>query len=324
MKTKDFDYDLPPELIAQTPLEQRDGSRLLTLDKTTGAIGHHHFYDLPQFLRPGDCLVLNNSRVLPARLIGHREHRRYRRGVAAHRQGGQPVGVPGPARARSCAPVPSVSLWGRAVGGGDSWKCCRTATGWCSFFYEGIFLEVLEQLGRMPLPPYIKEELQDGERYQTVYSKVVGSAAAPTAGLHFTPELLENVQAMGVKLAYVTLHVGLGTFRPVKVDDIDSPRYARGVLRHPPRDSRIGEPDQSQWGTGYLRGHHLLPHHRVLRQPRTGRCQQSPGGPISSSTPATGSRCLDALITNFHLPESTLIMLVSALAGREHVLARLR
>ena len=265
MKTKDFDYDLPPELIAQTPLEKRDGSRLLTLDKTTGAIGHHHFYDLPQFLRPGDCLVLNNSRVLPARLIGHRDTGGTAEVLLLTDRGDN---------LWECLVRPGKKLRaGARVHFGDGQleaeiqEVLPDGNRLVKFFYEGIFLEVLEQLGRMPLPPYIKEELQDGERYQTVYSKVVGSAAAPTAGLHFTPELLENVQAMGVKLAYVTLHVGLGTFRPVKVDDVEAHDMHAEFCAIPQETADSGEPDQSQWGTDYLRGHHLLPHHRVLRQP---------------------------------------------------------
>ncbi len=222
MKTSDFDFYLPEELIAQTPLERRDASRLLTLDKHTGATEHHHFYELPQFLRPGDCLVLNNSRVLPARLIGHRPTGGVLRGAAAHRQGGGPVGVSGPPGPEA-APRRSGDPSGRAqltatveaeLSGGN--RLVR-------FHYQGIFLEILEQLGKMPLPPYIKAELQDNERYQTVYSKVMGSAAAPTAGLHFTPELLQQIEEMGVRLCYVTLHVGLGTFRPVKEEDITRP-----------------------------------------------------------------------------------------------------
>ena len=218
LKTSDFDFQLPEELIAQTPLERRDASRLLTLDKTTGAVGHHHFYELPRSLRPGDCLVLNDSRVLPARLIGHR-----------------PTGG-------ACEVLLLVNR------GEDLWECLvrpgrklkpgaqvifgdgqLTATveeelddgkRAVRFHYRGIFLEILEQLGKMPLPPYIKAELADQERYQTVYSKVMGSAAAPTAGLHFTPELLAQIQGMDIKVCYVTLHVGLGTFRPVKAEDI--------------------------------------------------------------------------------------------------------
>ncbi len=220
MKTKDFDYYLPEELIAQTPLEKRDESRLMCLDKETGELSHHHFYELPDFLNPGDCLILNNSRVLPARLLGQR--------------------LPG---GGACEVLLLIDR------GDKTWECIvrpgkhlRKGTKMqfgngelkaevvdvlpdgnrmVKFDFEGIFLEVLEHLGKMPLPPYIKEELQDQERYQTVYSKVNGSAAAPTAGLHFTPELLEKIQAKGVNIGYVTLHVGLGTFRPVKEDDIE-------------------------------------------------------------------------------------------------------
>ena len=219
MKTSDFYYDLPQELIAQTPLDKRDTSRLMTLDRASGAVEHHHFYELPDFLNPGDCLILNNSRVLPARLLGQR--------------------LPG---GGACEVLLLIDR------GDKTWECLvrpgrKMRTGaklsfgegeltaqvveelpdgnrLVRFDYEGIFLEVLERLGKMPLPPYIKEELQDQERYQTVYSKVLGSAAAPTAGLHFTPELLEKIEARGVGIGYVTLHVGLGTFRPVKEEEI--------------------------------------------------------------------------------------------------------
>ena len=219
MKTSDFYFDLPEELIAQTPLERRDASRLMVLDKETGATEDMHFYDLPKLLRPGDCLVLNDSRVLPARLLGHRE------------PGGGAVEVlllidrgnktweclvrPG----RKCKPGTRLSF-GDGLLRGEVLSVEEGGNRLIRFEYEGIFLELLEQLGRMPLPPYIKAELNDPERYQTVYSREVGSAAAPTAGLHFTKELLEQVQAMGVSLAYVTLHVGLGTFRPVKEEDV--------------------------------------------------------------------------------------------------------
>ena len=219
MKTSDFYYDLPQELIAQTPLDKRDTSRLMTLDRASGAVEHHHFYELPDFLNPGDCLILNNSRVLPARLLGQR--------------------LPG---GGACEVLLLIDR------GDKTWECLvrpgrKMRTGaklsfgdgeltaqvveelpdgnrLVRFDYEGIFLEVLERLGKMPLPPYIKEELQDQERYQTVYSKVLGSASAPTAGLHFTPELLEKIEARGVGIGYVTLHVGLGTFRPVKEEEI--------------------------------------------------------------------------------------------------------
>ena len=219
MKTSDFYYDLPPELIAQTPLDRRDGSRLLTLNKETGETAHMHFFDLPKLLRPGDCLVLNDSRVLPARLLGRREPGGGAAEVLLLIDRGDKVWECLVRPGRKMKPGARLSFGGglltaevlEEVEGGN--RLIR-------FDYEGIFLEILEQLGKMPLPPYIKEELNDPERYQTVYSREVGSAAAPTAGLHFTRELLDQVEAMGVRLAYVTLHVGLGTFRPVKEEEI--------------------------------------------------------------------------------------------------------
>ena len=256
MKTKDFDYYLPEELIAQTPLEKRDESRLMCLDKETGELSHHHFYELPDFLNPGDCLILNNSRVLPARLLGQR--------------------LPG---GGACEVLLLIDR------GDKTWECIvrpgkhlRKGTKMqfgngelkaevvdvlpdgnrmVKFDFEGIFLEVLEHLGKMPLPPYIKEELQDQERYQTVYSKVNGSAAAPTAGLHFTPELLEKIQAKGVNIGYVTLHVGLGTFRPVKEDDIEQhdmhSEYCVAYQR-----------DEGARRTRDLRRYNVVPHAREL------------------------------------------------------------
>ena len=219
MKTSDFYFDLPPELIAQTPLEQRDASRLLALDRTTGETRHMRFYDLPSLLRPGDCLVLNDSRVLPARLIGRRAGGGACEVLLLIDRGDKVwecLARPGK-KLRPGAKITfgeselSAEIVGEVEGGN---RLVR-------FDYQGIFLETLERLGKMPLPPYIKSELADLERYQTVYSRVTGSAAAPTAGLHFTPGLLEQIQAMGVKVCYVTLHVGLGTFRPVKAENLD-------------------------------------------------------------------------------------------------------
>ena len=219
MKTSDFYFDLPQELIAQTPIEKRDSSRLLVLNKETGEVEHKHFYDLPSFLKPGDCLVLNNSRVLPARLFGRRSG-----GGACEVllliDRGEKVWEclvrPGK-KLRTGAKIffGNGELTAEVIGEVDGGNRL------VRFEYEGIFLETLERLGKMPLPPYIKEELEDSERYQTVYSKVVGSAAAPTAGLHFTEDLIKKVQDMGVKVCYVTLHVGLGTFRPVKAENLD-------------------------------------------------------------------------------------------------------
>ena len=219
LKTHDFYYDLPEELIAQTPLERRDASRLMTLDRKTGEVTHRHFYDLLELLQPGDCLVMNNSRVLPARLLGHRVPTGGAVEVLLLKDQGNGVW--------ECLTKPGRKTHtGTELSFGDG-DLTATVVGerddgnkLVQFHYEGIFLEVLERLGKMPLPPYIKEELQDGERYQTVYSKINGSAAAPTAGLHFTQELLDKLAAKGVKEAYITLHVGLGTFRPVKAAEI--------------------------------------------------------------------------------------------------------
>ena len=452
MKTSDFNYELPPELIAQTPIPQRDASRLLVLNKNTGAWQHRHFYDLPEYLRPGDCLILNNSRVLPARLLGHR--------------------LPG---GGACEVLLLIDR------GNKTWECLvrpgkRMRTGaklsfgdgeltaevveelpggnrLVRFDYEGIFLEVLERLGKMPLPPYIKEELQDQERYQTVYSKVNGSAAAPTAGLHFTQELLDQVSTMGVKLGYVTLHVGLGTFRPVKEDEIEGhemhseycviPQETADLINETKKNGgrvicvveelpggnrlvrfdyegiflevleRLGKmplppyikeelQDQERYQTVYskvngsaaaptaglhftqelldqvstmgvklgyvtlhvglgtfrpvkedeIEGHEMHSEYCVIPQEtadlinetkknggrvicvgttscRTIESWAAEDGTMTASAgwtdifiyPGYRFKVLDGLITNFHLPESTLIMLVSALAGREHVLA---
>ena len=317
MEKSDFFFDLPEELIAQTPLEQRDASRLLHLDKKTGEIEHRHFYELPQYLRKGDCLVLNNTRVLPARLLGCRQSGGGVELVLLRDLGeGRWECLSRPGRKTKpgtllrfgdgelTATVEAVAEGGNRI---------------VQFHYTGIFLEVLERLGKMPLPPYIKEELQDGERYQTVYSRELGSAAAPTAGLHFTPELLKQIEQMGVKLCYVTLHVGLGTFRPVKEEKIENHEMHSEFCVISPETAEAINAVRKNGG-------------RVIAVGTTS-CRTLESFAEEDGTVEAGSRwtdifiypgyrfkCIDALITNFHLPESTLIMLVSALAGRENVL----
>ena len=319
MKKSDFYFDLPEELIAQTPLERRDASRLLTLDKTTGAIAHHHFYELPQFLRPNDCLVLNDSRVLPARLLGHRST-----GGAVEVLLLRDLGD----SKWECLTRPGRKTQpGTALSFGDGELTATVVDAIADgnkivqFHYDGIFLEVLERLGKMPLPPYIKAELQDQERYQTVYSRELGSAAAPTAGLHFTKELLQQIADMGVKIGYVTLHVGLGTFRPVKEDEIeDHPMHSEFCII-PEEDGAHGQRDKGQWRPRHLHRHDVLPHGRELLRMRTERSARSRGWTDIFIYPGYQFKMHGLrLITNFHLPESTLIMLVSALAGREHIL----
>ena len=319
MKTSDFYYDLPHELIAQTPIEKRDTSRLMTLDRATGAVGHHHFYDLPDFLRPGDCLILNNSRVLPARLVGQRlpgggicevlllndrgeniweclvrPGRKLRKGTKLSFGNGE----------LTAEIVEQLEEGGRLI----------------RFDYEGIFLEVLEHLGRMPLPPYIKEELQDQERYQTVYSKVLGSAAAPTAGLHFTPELLDIIQRKGVRIGYVTLHVGLGTFRPVKEDAIEDHPMHSEYCTIPQETADLINETRANGGRCICVGTTSC---RTLESwaADDGRMEARSGWTDIYIYPGYKFKVMDGLVTNFHLPESTLIMLVSAFAGREHVLS---
>ena len=318
MKTSDFYFDLPPELIAQTPLERRDASRLLALDKTTGETRHLHFYDLPSLLRCGDCLVLNDSRVLPARLIGKRAGGGACEVLLLIDRGDKVwecLVRPGK-KLRTGAKVTfgDGELAAEIVGeGADGNRLVR-------FDYEGIFLETAERLGRMPLPPYIKAELEDGERYQTVYSKVVGSAAAPTAGLHFTRPLLEQIQAMGVKVCYVTLHVGLGTFRPVKAENLDEHEMHAEYCVIPQETADVVNETKRQGGRVICVG---------TTSCRTIESWAAEDGTLTASAgwtkifiyPGYRFKVLDGLITNFHLPESTLIMLVSALAGREHVLS---
>lgn len=317
MNKSDFDFYLPEELIAQTPLEKRDTSRLLHLDKQTGEIEHKHFYDIKQYLHEGDCLVLNDSRVLPARLIGARptggtvelvllKDLGDNRWECLSRPGrktkpGQELVF---GNGELTAVVEEVTLGGNRI---------------VKFSYEGIFLEILERLGKMPLPPYIKEELQDSERYQTVYSKELGSAAAPTAGLHFTKELLAEIADMGVKICYVTLHVGLGTFRPVKADKIEDHEMHSEFCIVPEETAETVNAVKRAGGRVIAVGTTSC---RTLESFTTedGTLQATSGWTNIFIYPGYKFKCIDALITNFHLPESTLIMLVSALASRENIL----
>ena len=318
MKTQEFWYHLPEELIAQTPLKDRDTSRLMVLDRKTGKVSHKHFYDIIEYLNPGDCLVLNDSRVLPARLLGHR-----------------PTG----------GAVELLLL--RDLGDGK-WECLAKPGKKCTegqeiifgdgeltatviavqedgnrvvhVHYEGIFLEVLERLGKMPLPPYIKAELQDQERYQTVYSKAVGSAAAPTAGLHFTEELLQKIRDKGIQTAFVTLHVGLGTFRPVKAENILEHHMHAELCMLNEETAAILNSTKENGGRIICVG---------TTSCRTLESLVNEDGSFAAKSkwtdifiyPGYQFKAMEGLITNFHLPESTLVMLVSAFAGKENVLA---
>ena len=317
MKTSDFNYYLPEELIAQTPLERRDASRLLHLDKLTGEISHKHFYDLPDYLREGDCLVLNDSRVLPARLIGRRETGGVIEVVLLRDLGDgvwECLTRPGKKTKPGTKLVfgegeLTATVSDSAEGGNKLLK----------FEYEGIFLEVLEHLGRMPLPPYIKTELVDQERYQTVYSREIGSAAAPTAGLHFTEELLNKIAEKGVKVCYLTLHVGLGTFRPVKCENIESHEMHSEFCIIPAETAKTVTEVKQSGGRVVAVGTTSCRTLESFAKP-DGTLPEGSGWTEIFIYPGYMFKCVDALVTNFHLPESTLVMLVSALAGREHIL----
>lgn len=319
MKTHDFYYDLPEELIAQTPLQQRDESRLLVLDKVTGERQHKRFYDILEFLRPGDCLVMNNSRVLPARLLGRREPTGGAVEVLLLRDHGDNTWecLTKPGRK---TPIGTKLSFGNGELTAEVVGMLDDGNKMVKFFFQGIFLEVLERLGKMPLPPYIKEELEDGERYQTVYSKINGSAAAPTAGLHFTKELLEKIAQKGVNLAYVTLHVGLGTFRPVKAEDIlEHHMHAEYCMMDSATAELINKTKENGGrvicvGTTSCRTLESL-------ADENGRFSECSRWTDIFIYPGYKFKAMDALITNFHLPESTLVMLVSAFAGKENILS---
>jgi S-adenosylmethionine:tRNA ribosyltransferase-isomerase len=318
MKTADFDYKLPPELIAQTPAERRDGSRLLTVDRKTGELRHRRFYNLPEFLQPGDCLVVNNSRVLPARLLGNRES-----GGSAEVLLLRDLGE----NRWECLCKPGKSLQPGAkvlFGGGKLIGTVEAGDGGgkrvVRFAYSGIWNELLYELGAAPLPPYIREKPSDAERYQTVYAKTSGSAAAPTAGLHFTEELLDALREMGVIIAEVTLHVGLGTFQPVTAEEICN--HVMHTEWYEVSKEAAAAVNNARAGGG-----------RVIAvgttSCRTLESAASPGGMLCAGigetgifiTPGFHFKLTDALITNFHLPQSTLLMLVSAFYSREGILA---
>ena len=317
MNKTDFYFDLPERLIAQTPLEKRDTSRLLHLDKTTGEIEHRHFYDVKQYLRKGDCLVLNDSRVLPARLIGARPTGGSVELVLLKDLGEgcwECLSRPG----RKTKPGQEI-----VFGNGELTAMVQSVTEGgnriVKFQYEGVFLEVLERLGKMPLPPYIKEELKDAERYQTVYSRELGSAAAPTAGLHFTMELLQEIEKMGVNICFVTLHVGLGTFRPVKAERIEDHEMHSEFCMVPADTAKTINKTKRRGGRVIAVGTTSC---RTLESfaNEDGTIEETAAWTNIFIYPGYKFKCVDALITNFHLPESTLIMLVSALAGRENIL----
>ena len=321
MRKSDFYFDLPEELIAQTPLERRDSSRLLHLDKTTGELEHRHFYELLDYLREGDCMVFNDSRVLPARLIGARPTGGSVELVLLRDLGEgrwECLSRPG----RKTKPGTEL-LFGNGELKATVESVAEGGNRIVRFDHEGIFLEVLEHLGKMPLPPYIKEELQDQERYQTVYSKVLGSAAAPTAGLHFTPELLEKIAAKGVGIGYVTLHVGLGTFRPVKEEEITDHEMHSEYCVISQETADLINRTKANGGRCICVGTTSC---RTLESwaAEDGHMEAKAGWTNIYIYPGYQFKVMDALVTNFHLPESTLIMLVSAFAGREHVLAAYR
>ena len=319
MKTSDFYYDLPQELIAQDPLEDRSSSRLMHLSLKDGSIEHRHFTDILDYLHKGDCLVINDTKVIPARLYGHKEETGALIEILLLKRRENDIWEclvkPGK-KARPGAKI----TFGDGILKGEIIDIVDEGNRLIQFHYEGIFEEILDQLGEMPLPPYITHKLKDKNRYQTVYAKYDGSAAAPTAGLHFTPELLQKVKDMGVEIAEVTLHVGLGTFRPVKVDNIlDHHMHSEFYMVTQEAADKINNAKKN--------GHRVIcvgtTSCRTIESAadENGMLKESSGWTEIFIYPGYKFKVLDCLITNFHLPESTLLMLVSALAGREHVLA---
>ena len=318
LQKSDFYFDLPEELIAQDPLEDRSSSRLLVLDKETGETSHHIFKEVINYLNPGDCLVLNNTKVIPARLIGHKEDTGAAIEVLLLKRKENDIWETLVKPGKKCKPGTKI-VFGEGLLHATVLETVEDGNRLIRFSYEGIFEEILDKLGEMPLPPYITHKLQDKNRYQTVYAKYEGSAAAPTAGLHFTKELLKQIEEKGIDIAYVTLHVGLGTFRPVKVDNI---------LEHHMHSEfyQVTKEAADKINKAKKEGHRVIC--VGTTSCRTVESAADENGMVKEGCdnteifiyPGYKFKVLDALITNFHLPESTLVMLVSALAGREHIL----
>ncbi len=319
MKTSDFYYELPKELIAQDPLEDRSSSRLMHLDRNTGAVEHRHFRDIREYLKPGDCLVINDTKVIPARLYGRKEGTDALIEILLLKRKENDVWETLVKPGKKCRPGAEISF-GEGILKGKIIEVVEEGNRLIQFEYEGIFEEILDRLGEMPLPPYITHKLKDKNRYQTVYAKHEGSAAAPTAGLHFTEELLEEIQNMGVRIAHVTLHVGLGTFRPVKVEEVTEHHMHSEFYVVEEEQAALINQTRKQGGRVIAVG---------TTSCRTLESAASEDGTLKAGSgwtdifiyPGYRFKILDGLITNFHLPESTLIMLVSAFAGKEHVLA---
>lgn len=318
MDVKDFDYDLPEELIAQDPLEDRSSSRLMVLDKKTGEVHHKHFTDILEYLHPGDCLVINNTKVIPARLFGTKEGTQAKIEVLLLKRKENDIWETLVKPGKKAKPGTRI-IFGDGLLTGEVIDVVEEGNRLIQFHYEGIFEEILDQLGQMPLPPYITHQLKDKNRYQTVYAKYDGSAAAPTAGLHFTEELLQKVKDMGVEIAEVTLHVGLGTFRPVKVENVlDHHMHSEFYM--------VSQEAADKINAAKDRGNRVIAvgttSTRTLEaaSDEKGRLRETSRWTDIFIYPGYQFKVIDALITNFHLPQSTLVMLVSALAGREQVL----
>lgn len=319
MDVKDFYYDLPQELIAQDPLEDRSSSKLLVLDKETGEVEHKIFRDILSYLKPGDCLVINDTKVIPARLIGSKEGTDARIELLLLKRRENDIWETLVKPGKKAKPG-TVIHFGDGLLKGTILDVVEEGNRLIQFSYEGIFEEILDQLGQMPLPPYITHQLQDKNRYQTVYAEHEGSAAAPTAGLHFTKELLKEIEEMGVKIAHVTLHVGLGTFRPVKVDNVLDHHMHSEFYMVEEGAAKVINDTKKNGGRVICVGTTSC---RTLESAtgEDGILKAGSGWTEIFIYPGYKFKILDCLITNFHLPESTLVMLVSALAGREHVLA---